>query len=75
MTADYNGWNDAPEAEREAMDAVDDVLGLAPETPRVAERPRVWRPFPEQVANELLSSGLSVATVANECGFAGQPGE
>jgi len=20
MTADYNGWNDAPEAEREAMD-------------------------------------------------------
>jgi len=21
MTADYNGWNDAPEAEREAMEA------------------------------------------------------
>ena len=23
MTADYNGWNDAPEAEREAMDLYD----------------------------------------------------
>ena len=22
MTADYNGWNDAPEAEREAMDVL-----------------------------------------------------
>lgn len=24
MTADYNGWNDLPEAEREALDEVED---------------------------------------------------
>ena len=28
-------------------------LSLAPEAPRVVERPRVWRPFPEQVAQVL----------------------
>lgn len=68
MTADYNGWNDAPEEEREAMDMEDVMapvpeqttirtdragLNLAPDAPRVAERPRVWRPFPEQVAKVL----------------------
>jgi AraC-like DNA-binding protein len=76
MTADYNGWNDAPEAEREAMDVysrqefehledgmtrapqttmrIDQArLSLAPDAPRVVERPRVWRPFAEQVAHLL----------------------
>jgi AraC-like DNA-binding protein len=62
MTADYNGWNDAPEAEREAMDeysrqesereSLEGSSGAA-DTPGVAERPRVWRPFPEQVARVL----------------------
>jgi AraC-like DNA-binding protein len=28
-------------------------LNLAPEAPRLIERPRVWRPFPEQVAQVL----------------------
>jgi AraC-like DNA-binding protein len=28
-------------------------LSLAPEAPRVVERPRIWRPFPEQMAQVL----------------------
>jgi hypothetical protein len=30
MTADYNGWNDLPEAEREALDEADEQMALAP---------------------------------------------
>lgn len=38
MTADYNGWADAPEAEREAMDVQEDVAGrITPAIDAVAE--------------------------------------
>ena len=30
MTADYNGWNDLPEAEREALDEADEQMMSAP---------------------------------------------
>jgi len=30
MTADYNGWNDLPEAEREALDEADEQMTSAP---------------------------------------------
>ena len=30
MTADYNGWNDLPEAEREALNEADEQMTSAP---------------------------------------------
>ena len=43
----------APVSELTSMRIDHACLSLAPEAPRVIERPRVWRPFPEQVAHLL----------------------
>jgi len=41
MTADYNGWNDMPEAEREALDEADEQTTSAP-CPRSRRRRSVY---------------------------------
>ena len=50
MTADYNGWNDAPEAEREAMDVYS----------RQESEREVSRPAGGNSRNLPSSSGTSV---------------
>ncbi len=58
MTADYNGWNDAPEAEREAMDVYS-----RQESEREAED--LMAPASEQTTSRIEHAGLSLAPDAS----------
>jgi hypothetical protein len=40
MVCDYNGWNDAPEEEREALDLVESTLTPPPLTVGTGAQPR-----------------------------------
>ena len=47
MTADYNGWNDAPEAEREAIDDYTRQEFEREAFAELAETPEICPPTPE----------------------------
>ncbi len=43
MTCDYNGWNDAPEDEREWFDQHPEIWGVVVRDPDTRARSRTWQ--------------------------------